>query len=207
MAVSYKLLSKTYGLLDIIYFKNNSPRLILMNKIPNGEYKILEIEIGTAENSIILAKNKPKLKILGIDLSDEMLEIANNRVIENNIKNIELIKMDGTNIKFDKNAFDFIIISLLLHELTEGVANKILKECKNVLKQNGKIYVLEWENPKKIIQKIIFSVIKLLEPKEYKHFMKKDLNKYFYKNGFQIKNIEYGDYSKVIELGKSETST
>ena len=67
----------------------------------------------------------------------------------------------------------------------------------------GKIYVLEWENPKTIIQKIIFITIKLFEPREFKHFMKKDLNKYFNKNGLRIKNIDYGNYSKVIELEKS----
>jgi ubiquinone/menaquinone biosynthesis C-methylase UbiE len=209
MSVSYNIISKFYGLLDLIYFRKNNPRTILINKIPNNDYKLLEIAIGTAENSILLAKNNPKLKIIGIDLSDEMLKIAQNNINKNNIMNIELKKMDGANMKFDNGTFDFIIISLLLHELLEDISNKILKECIDVLNNNGKMYILEWEYPKKIIQKILFSVINLLEPianREFKQFMKKDLNIYFNKNGFQIKNIDYGNYTKIIELEKCATS-
>jgi hypothetical protein len=53
----------------------------------------------------------------------------------------------------------------------------------------------------------MFFTIKLLEPKEFKYFIKKDLEKYFNKNGYKVKSIEYGDYSKVIELLKNATST
>jgi demethylmenaquinone methyltransferase/2-methoxy-6-polyprenyl-1,4-benzoquinol methylase len=210
MAVSYYIISKFYRLLDIIYFRKNNPRTILSSKIPNNDFKLLEIAIGTAENSILLVKDKPKLKIIGIDLSDEMLKIAQNNIDKNNIVNIELIKMDGTNMNFDNGTFDFIIISLLLHELTEVTANKILKECINILKNDGRIFILEWEYPKKIIQKILFSVINLLERignKEFYQFMRKDINIYFNKNGFKIKNIDYGNYTKIIELEKSATST
>jgi demethylmenaquinone methyltransferase/2-methoxy-6-polyprenyl-1,4-benzoquinol methylase len=179
----------------------------LVNKIPDNDSKLLEIAIGTGKNSILLAKNKPKINIIGIDLSDEMLKIAKNNIMKEKIKNIELMKMDGTNMTFRDETFDFITISLLFHELPEQVANKILSECIKKLKHNGKLYILEWEEPKKIIQKIMFLPIKIFEPKEYKIFMKKDLNAYFDKNGFQIKSIEYGNYSKVIELSKSTNST
>ncbi|MDR0912307.1 MAG: class I SAM-dependent methyltransferase [Methanobrevibacter sp.] len=205
MANSYNIVSKIYGLLDILFFHKNSPRNILLSKIPNKEYKILEIAIGTAENSILLLKNNPQLKITGIDSSEDMLKIAKSNIDKHNIKNIELIKMDGTNMQFENETFDFIIISLLLHELTEVESNKILKGCMEILKNNGKILILEWEYPKKLIQKILFSVMSLLEymaNKEFNQFMKKDLNEYFKKNGLIISNIDYGNYTKVIELKK-----
>jgi demethylmenaquinone methyltransferase/2-methoxy-6-polyprenyl-1,4-benzoquinol methylase len=212
MFISYAFISKICGLLDKVYFRNNcnNPRFILLNKIPNNDSKLLEIAIGTAENSILLAKQKPNINIVGIDLTKEMLEIAQNKIKKEKITNIELIKMDAMNIIFDNETFDYIINSLLLHEIPEGIASKILNECIKKLKSNGKLYVIEWEEPKKYIQKIMFLIIKLMEPlanKEFKIFMKKDLNKYFLKNGFQIKSIEYGDYSKIIELIKSTTCT
>jgi demethylmenaquinone methyltransferase/2-methoxy-6-polyprenyl-1,4-benzoquinol methylase len=212
MFISYAFISKFYGLLDKVYFRNNcnNPRFILLNKIPNYDSKLLEIAIGTAENSILLAKQKPSINILGIDLSKEMLEIAQNKIKKEKIANIELIKMDAMNIIFDNETFDYIIISLLLHEIPENISDRILNECIKKLKSNGKLYVIEWEEPKKFIQKIMFLIIKLMEQlanKEFKIFMKKDLNKYFLKNGFQIKSIEYGDYSKIIELIKSTTCT
>ena len=209
MAVSYKLISKFYGLLDIVFFRDNSnnPRNLILKKIPNENKKILEIATGTAMNSILVAKNRPKVTIVGVDLSEEMLDIAKNNIKRYGIQNIEFVKMDGEKMTFENETFDYIIISLLLHELREDTANNILKECFKILKQNGKIFILEWEEPKKNVQKVLFSIIKLLEPKEYKIFMKKDLNKYFAMNRLQITEIEYGDYSKVIELIKSPNCT
>lgn len=204
MPISYVFISKFYGLLDLIYFKNNSfnPRKILLNKIPNNDINLLEIAIGTGKNSILLAKNRPKLNIVGIDISQEMLKIAQNNLEKEKISNVELINMNATNMAFKYETFDVIVISLLFHELKSDVANKILEECKKILKSDGKILLLEWEEPKKLFQKLMFLLIKLSEPKEFKEFIKKDLDNYFNENGFQIKSIEYGDYSKVVEIIK-----
>ena len=180
---------------------------MLINKIPNNNLNILEIAVGIAKNSILLAENKPNVKITGIDLSKEMLKIAQKTIKKNNISNIELLTMDGTNMTFENETFDFIIVSLLLHELPEDLSDKVLCECSRVLKNNGKIYVIEWEKPKKIIEKILFFTIELFEPRNFRQFLAKDLNEYFNKNGLRIETTEYGDYSKVMELSKSATST
>ena len=212
MSISYNVISKFYGLLDKIYFKDKqkNPRYILSNKIQNNDLNLLEIAVGTAENIILIAKQNPKLNIIGIDLSEQMLKIAQNKITKDNINNVELIKMDATNMTFDNKTFDYIIISLLLHELKEEISNKILNQCLKILKNNGKIYVIEWNYPKKLSQKIKFSMINFLEPftnKDFTQFVKKDFYEYFGKNGFQIKGIEYGDYTKIMELEKSATST
>jgi len=205
MSVSYSLISRFYELLDVIYFRKNknNPRFILLNKIPNNDSKLLEVAVGTAKNSILLGKYKPKIKITGIDLSEEMLEIAKNNISREKIQNIQLLKMDAMDMRFEKETFDFIIISLLFHELEEDISNKILEECEKILKNDGKLYILEWEEPKKFTQKIMFFTIKILEPKEFNSFMRKDLNIYFEKNGFKINSVEYGNYTKVIELNKT----
>ena len=205
MLVNYKIQSKIYGLLDIIYFRKKirNPRYMLINKISNNNLRILEIAVGTAKNSVLLAKYKHNLKITGIDLSKEMLDIARKDIEKNNISNIELLKMDAANMTFGNETFDVIIVSLLLHEMPEDVSRKVLNECLRVLKNNGKIYVLEWEKPKKIFEKILFLGVTIFEPREFKIFMEKDLNLYFSKKGLQIIDIEYGDYSKVIELLKA----
>jgi ubiquinone/menaquinone biosynthesis C-methylase UbiE len=124
--MSYKIRSKFYRLLDTIYFKNNSknPRYILLNKVPNNDLKILEVAVGTAENIVLLAKNKPKLNIIGIDLSEEMLKIAINKIKNEKFLNVELIKMNGLNMTFNNETFDYKIISLL-HELPEEISDKI----------------------------------------------------------------------------------
>jgi ubiquinone/menaquinone biosynthesis C-methylase UbiE len=44
-----------------------------MEKIPNDCKSVLEIAVGTAENSILLAKNKPNVHITGIDISENFI--------------------------------------------------------------------------------------------------------------------------------------
>jgi demethylmenaquinone methyltransferase/2-methoxy-6-polyprenyl-1,4-benzoquinol methylase len=204
MAVSYTLISKIYGLLDVVFFKDNgkNPRKILLSKIPNEDINVLEIAVGTAQNCILLAKNREKIDITGIDLSDDMLGIARKSIKKKNINNISLVKMNAENMSFDNEKYDVIIVSLLLHELSTELGSKILLECKRVLKKTGKIYVIEWEKPKRVLQKIKFLSIDLFEPKEYKVFMKLDFQKYISNVGLKIVSIEYGDYTKVVEIEK-----
>ena len=205
MSISYKLFSGFYGLLDVINFRKNqnNPRYILSSKIQNNSLKVLEIAIGTAKDCILLAKEKQNLEIIGIDFSKEILEIAKKNITKAGIQNIELVEMNIYYMGFEKETFDIIIISFLLHESIEVISNIILMGCERVLKKNGKLYVIEWDRPKKTIGKIIFGILKVMESKEFKEFMKKDMNEYFKRNGFKVKSIEYGEYSKVIELVKS----
>jgi hypothetical protein len=46
------------------------------------------------------------------------------------------------------------------------------------------------------------NLLELIGNKEFNQFMRKDFNIYFNKNGFRIKNIDYGNYTKIIELEK-----
>lgn len=66
-------MSKIYGLLDVLYFKNKnrSPRTIAMNYINPNDGMILDICTGTAANAIGIAKRYKESKIVGIDLQDK----------------------------------------------------------------------------------------------------------------------------------------
>lgn len=110
--------------------------------------------------------------------------------------------MDATNTKFKDKCFDKVLISLVLHELEEPLAENILKEARRVLKDDGSIIVTEWERSKIIWRKILFSPVHILEPKTYRAFIKKDLYEYFGKYGLEIVEEIHCDYSKVLKLRK-----
>jgi len=188
--------------MDIIYFKDNdkNPRKIILNKIPDTPLNVLEIAVGTAKNIILLAKNKKNLNITGIDMSEDMLKLARKSINKHNTENITLLNMNAADMTFGKEEFDIIIISLLLHEVENDLRKKILDGCKRVMKKDGKIFLLEWNEPKRFFQKLMFSTIKIFEPKEFKIFMKLDLFEYFKSLGFCVNNIEYGDYTQVLEI-------
>ena len=84
MQVFYKIISKGYDLLDVIYFRNfkKSPRKAVLDRIYENE-KILDLCTGTATNAITIAKKKTNAKIVGIDLSKNMLKVAQNKIRKN----------------------------------------------------------------------------------------------------------------------------
>ena len=110
--------------------------------------------------------------------------------------------MDATKLKFKSNCFDKVLLSLVLHELEDDLAEKILKEASRVLKEGGELIVMEWEPVKKGWRKFLFMPIPMLEPKSYRAFIKKDLHKYFKRYGLEVVSITHCSYTKVLRIRK-----
>lgn len=203
MQVFYKIISNAYDLLDVIYFRNfqKSPRKAVLDRIHENE-KILDVCTGTAANAIAIAGEKPNTKIIGIDLSKDMLKVAQNKIRKNGLKNIRLSHMDATHLTFRSKCFDKILISLVLHELDEELAEKIITEANRVLRDDGEMIITEWEPCKQLSKRIRFAPIHYLEPKAYRKFIKKDLYSYFEKYGLRIQEYIHCDYTRVITLKK-----
>ena len=204
MSIQYKIISKFYDLIDVFYFnkKSSNPRYEMLDFIPDEKLKVLEICIGTGTNSIIISENRQNAEIVGIDLSENMLSIAKEKIDKKGISNVKTILMDATNMKFDTNSFDVILISLVIHEVDNKIRNKIIKEAKRVLKNKGKIIIIEWDKPKKLIQKLLFIIIKILEPKGFKEFLQLNLKEYFEKFSLKVISEKKCDYTRLIEITK-----
>ncbi|MBU3090841.1 class I SAM-dependent methyltransferase [Clostridium sp. CF011] len=204
--LQYRIISKFYDLVDVFYFNctKTNPRKGILDFISERKSKVLEVCIGTATNSIIIADNRINTEIVGIDLSKEMLALAKEKIEKRGIRNIETLVMDATNMNFDDNYFDVVLISLVLHEVDDNIRYEIMKESKRVLKNKGKIVVVEWAQPKKLIQKLLFLIIKLLEPKGFKEFLQLDIKKYVEKFSLKVLSEKKCDYTRIFEITKEE---
>ena len=203
--IFYKTMAKFYDLIDVIYFRNynNSPRKVVFKIIENGN-SVLDLCTGTATNALKIAKANPLSKVIGIDLSKDMLKIARQKAHKANTENIKLYCMDAAKLKFKDKCFDKILLSLVLHEIDDELAGNMISEAKRVLKDEGEIIITEWERSEKWWNKILFLPIEVLEPKPYKVFINKDLKTYFAKHGLSVKSEKHCDYSKVLMLRKGE---
>lgn len=201
--IFYKFMANFYDMIDVIYFRNyeNSPRKAVFETVHEKE-KILDLCTGTATNAIRIAKSKPTARVVGIDLSEDMLEAAKEKVRKQKVRNLKLYCMDAASLKFKSKCFDKILISLILHELDEALADKVLEEAGRVLKDDGEIVVTEWEPGGGLWRKILFFPIHKLEPESYRAFIKKDLYTYFKCHGFQVVSYTHYDYSRVLRLRK-----
>ena len=201
----YQVIAKVYDILDVTYFRNreNSPRTAVLSRIQGNE-RILDLCTGTATNAINIASRRPGTEITGIDLSDKMLEVGRSKISKKRISNVALERMDATDLSYGAGTFDVVLISLVLHELEDDLAGRLIREAKRVLKEDGRIIVTEWERPRKASQKVLFAPVAILEPKPYRSFIRKDMYRYFEEYGLKVEEYIHCDYSKVLVLKKEE---
>lgn len=108
--------------------------------------KILDVATGTGDLAIESMKLNPD-KIIGIDISEQMLEIGRKKISKKKLTHkIELHKDDSESLSFSDNSFDAVTVAF-------GVRNfenleKGLTEMKRVLLPEGKIVILEFSKPK-----------------------------------------------------------
>jgi demethylmenaquinone methyltransferase / 2-methoxy-6-polyprenyl-1,4-benzoquinol methylase len=108
---------------------------------------VLDVATGTADVAIAMSKRlKSVEKIVGFDLSKEMLEIGKTKVQARNLSNlIELQQGDSENLPFADATFDAVTVAFGVRNfenLEKGIA-----EMQRVLKPGGKLVVLEFSRP------------------------------------------------------------
>ncbi|MBI2729980.1 MAG: bifunctional demethylmenaquinone methyltransferase/2-methoxy-6-polyprenyl-1,4-benzoquinol methylase UbiE [Sphingobacteriales bacterium] len=109
--------------------------------------QILDVATGTADMALMEMKLLKPDKIIGIDISNKMLEIGRQKIDKQALgEKITLLNGDSETINFPENSFDAVTVAF-------GVRNfenleKGLSEIRRVLKPGGKLVVLEFSKPK-----------------------------------------------------------
>jgi demethylmenaquinone methyltransferase/2-methoxy-6-polyprenyl-1,4-benzoquinol methylase len=118
---------------------------------------VLDVATGTADIAILTYKILHAKKIIGIDISEGMLELGRKKIEKENLQQfIELQTGDSETISFTDNSFDAVTVAF-------GVRNfqnleKGLQEMLRVLKPEGKLVVLEFSRPTKKIFRLLCNV-------------------------------------------------
>ncbi|MBU1172712.1 MAG: methyltransferase domain-containing protein [Proteobacteria bacterium] len=203
--LKFKLLSKIYGIMDLIYFSNkkSSPRYGLLNNISNKHQRLLDVCFGAGHSVILIAENKPNVAITGIDMSKDMLALARKNMKKENISGIETFEMDATQMDFGDETFDIVTISLSLHEMEPDIVQKTLAEIFRVLKKGGVFYITEWAVPRNFFKRIFFKcTIPIMEPGTFKDFMKINWNTFLTEHQFTFDRIDRYSYTQFIVATK-----
>lgn len=102
--------------------------------------RLLEIGPGPGFLSIELTRILPQMEIVGLDISDTMLEIARRNAKEHNLsERIEFRKGDASKMPFEDCSFDFVISSGSLHHWKTPV--QVFNEIYRVLKSNRRAMI------------------------------------------------------------------
>lgn len=108
---------------------------------------LLDVATGTADVALEAARQLRPQRIVGLDLSNEMLEIGRAKIGRRQLDGlITLAQGDSENMPFEDNTFDAVTVAF-------GVRNfenleKGLEEMRRVLKTGGKVVILEFSKPR-----------------------------------------------------------
>lgn len=125
---------------EIFSIAEDYPNKIYKCLLPKIKNKVV-LDLGCGTGKFMKKFYKEALKYYGLDLSNEQLKIAKNKVKSNNV---QFICCSAENIPLPENSIDVIISTWVLGTILEvDRRNKVLDEMKRVLKNDGSIYLVE----------------------------------------------------------------
>ena len=134
--------------------------------------KVLDVATGTADVALMTEKMLHPSSIIGIDISDGMLEIGRQKIKKKSLEAIiQLYNGDSANIAYADNCFDAVTVAFGVRNFQQ--LEKGLSEILRVLRPGGKLVVLEFSRPKKFLIKGFYNFyMKSISPNIAKIFSK-----------------------------------
>lgn len=115
--------------------------------------KILDVATGTGDLIIEMIKLKPE-KIVGVDISEEMLRMAREKISLKYQPGVELKKGSAEDIPFKSNSFDTVTSAFGVRNFEDLELG--LKEMLRILEPGGIAAILEFSRPKDFFFKNIY---------------------------------------------------
>ncbi|VAX27810.1 hypothetical protein MNBD_IGNAVI01-219 [hydrothermal vent metagenome] len=142
-SLNYDFTANLYYLIGFREQKYRKESVALLN-LKQGD-TVLEIGCGTGLNFPILFKGIGKEgKVIGIDLTDKMLEQAENRIRKNKWNNFELINIDAFEYLFEGKV-NAVISTFALTMIPEY--EKIIRNISRALEPGNRFVVCDFKKP------------------------------------------------------------
>ena len=114
---------------------------------PGEGENVLDACCGTASLTALIAEKVGKTgKVTGIDISEKALEKATQKLKDG--LRLTLRQASCTSLPFQNDSFDRVFISFGMHEMSADDRLKSLNEVKRVLKDDGSLYIVEYNLPR-----------------------------------------------------------
>jgi demethylmenaquinone methyltransferase/2-methoxy-6-polyprenyl-1,4-benzoquinol methylase len=123
-------------------------RILVENAVNEGD-EVLDCGAGTGTTGIMAAKKAgPRGKVTFFDLSEDMLSIAREKVVRENLKERAAFQTgDMVHLPFDDNSFDVVISTHSICPLYDPVRGAL--ELYRVTKPGGRLAIGHSTEPKK----------------------------------------------------------
>jgi len=107
--------------------------------------KVIDVCCGTGAQ--VFAYGQYGVIATGIDSSRDMLKIATRNKMRQKAVNVSFQLADATNLPFTDSCFDYVTVSLGLHDKEKSARYKVISEMKRIVKQDGALILIDFQVP------------------------------------------------------------
>ena len=119
--------------------------------------RVLDVATGTGDLAIKMAKAMPKAKIMGVDLSENMLSVAAEKVRRQGLDDhIALYQGDAENLDVANELVDVATVAFGVRNF--GNVEQGLSEIWRALRSGGHLVVLEFSTPKNFLVRKLYQL-------------------------------------------------
>lgn len=157
IAKSYDFLNRTLSFGRDRYWR----RFTVLKLCDLHDGVVLDVATGTGDMPLELLKRCRGVKrVIGIDISKEMLRLAKKKVEENGCQEkIGFYLNDAYLLSFTDEGFDAALISFGIRNMSDKLRG--LKEVYRVIKKGGRVVILEFSRPNSFLVKWFYSLYSL----------------------------------------------
>jgi ubiquinone/menaquinone biosynthesis C-methylase UbiE len=122
------------------------------------------LDIGCGTGSLAIACARRGAQVTGIDTSPQMLDIARRKVEQAGLTDsIALLQMSAIELdeRFEPESFDTIMSSLTFSELSDDEQRFVLRQCRRLLKDGGRLIVADETVPPSWPKRVLHLAVRL----------------------------------------------
>jgi demethylmenaquinone methyltransferase / 2-methoxy-6-polyprenyl-1,4-benzoquinol methylase len=151
IAGTYDGLNKFLSMGIDVYWRNQ----LLKNLPCKNNIKALDLACGTGDVPIVLAQSKYIDSIVGMDLSQEMINIGQNKIRKKNLtEKVKLNHGDATSLPQADSSIDLVTISFGIRNFSDS--DKSLREINRVLTPGGRLLITELTVPQNFLIRMVY---------------------------------------------------
>ncbi|MCL6642750.1 MAG: bifunctional demethylmenaquinone methyltransferase/2-methoxy-6-polyprenyl-1,4-benzoquinol methylase UbiE [Candidatus Bipolaricaulota bacterium] len=130
-------------------------RTLVQQAAPKPGERLLDLCTGTGDVAIEFARACPKLQIVGLDLSEEMLRVAHEKLAQLSLDHrVQLVQGNALELPFAESSFEIVTIAFGLRNLSDRTRG--LKEIYRVLSTEGRAFIVEFSLPQSSLVRLVY---------------------------------------------------
>ena len=182
-----------------------------------GSGMALDLGTGPGYLPIEIVKRAPAIKVEGIDLTAELVKIAQENSVRAGVGDrVNFEVMNAAKLRFNDNSYDMVFSTGMLHGLrSPDKVIKVLKECYRVLKPGGELWIYDpakvcsgidtkaWKaslTPRERFLYKLFAFYELFNPPHY--YSQEEITQIITDTDFESYGVEEKDKEIKVKLRK-----